>query len=167
MSFLPDENSRASRLFDYVREYMVEDGTTITYAELADMFGMDELTLRDHRVSSDVVAKVNTRLHRDGDHRHLISISNVGYRIATPQEARGEVLSRTRAIDRQQVSVLRTIEKIVRHPNASMAERTRAANAAQQQANLLSMTRREHRKMRAAWKPEETSPVPPESSSGF
>ena len=158
--FLAVENARASTLLAYVRDYMPDTGDQITYTEVLDLLEMNDVDPKTvGSVLSGVVAVVNKRLHRDGDHRHLSNIATVGYCIGTPARMREEVISRMRAVDRQMVANLRLTEKIVRHPDATTAERKRAADAAAAQAALLSMVRRDQRRVRAAWPAEETSPV--------
>ena len=76
---------------------------------------------------SGVVGEVNKRLHRSGEHRHLVNVEGTGYKIASPSEMRSEFLARQRAVDRQQVNNLRLVEKVVRHlRRPRQAERKRA-----------------------------------------
>lgn len=162
MSFLARENSRATLLLGYVREHMPDTGNRITYDEVIDVIDLDasEITTRDlGSVLSGVVAEVNKRLHRDGDWRHLANIETVGYQIATPAELREESMSRMRRTMRMQVANQRAIEKAIRHPDSTPGERKRAADAAAAQAALLTLIRREQRKIRHVWPAEETSPV--------
>lgn len=167
MGFLPSENSRASILLGYVNEYMTEAGDAITYDEVLGLIDVDRSEIKTPYVSqelSSLIATVNKRLHREGDWRHLVNEVGVGYRIGTPPEVRHEVVNRMRWVDRQQVSSLRAIEKVVRHPDATPGERKRAADAAASQAALLRLVRREQMKMRKAWVEEETSPVRPDDA---
>ena len=160
MSFLPNENSRASIVLGFVREFMVDAGQTITYTELLDMLDLSHVPQRDASfVLSGVVMEVNKRLHRDGDWRHLTNVEGVGYRVASPADLRAENVARMRRVERQQVANQRAIEKAIRHPDASGQERKQAADAAQAQAALLMLFRKEHRKIRKLWPAPETSPV--------
>lgn len=160
MSFLPNENSRASIVLGYVRDYMTDAGQTVTYSELLAMLDLEHVNHRDASfILSGVVMEVNKRLHRDGDWRHLTNVENVGYRIATPTDLRAENVARMRRVERQQVANQRAIEKAIRHPDASALERKQAADAAQAQAALLMLFRKEHRKIRNLWPAPETSPV--------
>ena len=161
MSFLPNENSRASIILGYVREYMTDAGNTVTYSELLAMLDLPDVPHREASfVLSSVVMEVNKRLHRDGDWRHLTNVEGIGYRIASPSDLRAENVSRMRRVERQQVANQRAIEKAIRHPDAGALERKRAADAAQAQAALLMLFRKEHRKIRNLWPASETSPVP-------
>jgi DNA-binding winged helix-turn-helix (wHTH) protein len=161
--FMPNDNSRASVLHAYVCEHLPEAGDIVTYAELRDMLDVDEGDRFISSVLSPVIALVNKKLHRDGEHRHLVNVENVGYRIASPSDIRVETLGRLRHIDRQQVMALRAMEKAVRHPDASASERKRAADAVAQQAALMQMTRREQAKLRRMWPADEVSPVESEA----
>lgn len=164
MPFMPNENSRASKLLDYVEAHLNDEGDLITYEE---MLGLIDWVLPDGvppgQALSGIVADVNTRLHRSGDWRHLQNRQGVGYYIGSPRSIREEVLGRRAAIERQMVRAIRATEKINRHPNASVAERRRATDAANAQAALLSAVRRENRRIRAAWPEDERSPVEPET----
>ena len=112
---------------------------------------------------SGVVGEVNKRLHRSGEHRHLVNVEGTGYKIASPSEMRSEFLARQRAVDRQQVNNLRLVEKVVRHPETTAAERKRASDAVNAQAALLALVRREQRKIRSGWPAEEPPGVPPDA----
>jgi hypothetical protein len=140
---------------------MTDTGDIVTYEHVLDLLGIEHHGGNASDVLSGIVSNVNKRLHRAGDWRHLVNVVKVGYRIGSPAEVRSEVLGRMRWVDRQNVSALRAIEKVVRHPDATIGERQRAANAAAAQSALLQLVRREHRKVRSNWPEEETSPVPP------
>lgn len=151
-------------LHAYVREHLIDVGDFVSYPELIDMFDLGETVpvAMAGSVLSGVVAVVNRRLHRDGDHRHLVNVATAGYRVGSPRDLREEAMSRMRAVDRQQIANLRLIEKVIRHPDATAAERKRAADAAAAQAALLTLVRRDQRRIQTMWPSEETSPVPPE-----
>jgi hypothetical protein len=159
MSFLPNENSRASIVLGYVREYLTDAGQTITYDEMLGLLDIERTAADMSFLLSGVVAEVNKRLHRDGDWRHLANVPSVGYRIASPSDLRAEALGRMRRSERQQVANQRAIEKAIRHPDASPVERKRAADASAAQAGLLMLIRKEQRKIRNLWPAPETSPV--------
>ena len=159
--FTPSENSRSSIILGYVKEHLTEVGNLLPYGEMLALIDLDETQVPDPpTLLSGIVAQINKRLHQSGDWRHLINVPTVGYRIAAPGEIRCEVLGRMRHVDRQQVNNLRAIEKVVRHPDTTPAERQRAADAVNAQQALLTMVRREQRKIRSAWPAEESSPVP-------
>lgn len=161
MTFLPNENSRASLLLDYVEQHLVDVGDTVTYEEVFDICQIEDtekLAMAGTYLSS-VVDTVNKRLHRQGDWRHLQSVERVGYKIGSPETIRVEVISRHRQMIGMQVRALRATEKVIRHPTATAAERKRAADAAASQAAYLDMMRRHKRRLVDAWQPEETSPV--------
>jgi hypothetical protein len=159
MPFLPQENSRASLLADLVRS-IDEQGTMISYSDIFDLFDMDDKPVDQAQpFLSSVVAKANQRLHRDGDWRHLQNVPTVGYRVASPAGLRDEVMARQRSAQRTMIAALRASEKVIRHPNASVLERRQATDAVTAQAALLTMVRREQRKIRNAWPADERSPV--------
>jgi hypothetical protein len=159
MAFIPSENSRATVLVGYVLEHMPEVGDQLTYTEMLDLCGFDETPPDPATVLSGVVAEVNKRLHRAGDWRHLSNVQKVGYRIASPSQLRTEVFGRMRHVKRQHIANQRAIEKVIRHPDATAAERKRAADAASQHAALLTLLTREQRKIQKSWPAEEVSPV--------
>jgi hypothetical protein len=159
--FVPSENSRASVILGYVKDHMIEVGDLLTYTEMLGLIEVDPSIVPDPpTLLSGIVAQINKRLHQAGDWRHMINVPTVGYRIAAPGEIREEVLGRMRHVDRQQVNNLRAIEKVVRHPDTTPAERKRAADAVSAQQALLTMVRREQTKIRNAWPAEESSPIP-------
>lgn len=161
--FQPSERSRATILHRYVREHMADVGDTITYDEIAAMLGMDfDGVERASLLTANLIGDVNRRLHREGDWRHLVNVPTVGYCVASPEAIRVEVANRLRHIERTQASALRATEKGVRHPDATVAERRRAADAAAAQSALLALTRRENRKVMSLWPADEVSPVEPE-----
>lgn len=163
MTFLPNENSRASKLLDYIREQMHETGDLVTYEQLCEIIDLPLVGLdRRDIVSklSGLIDEVNKRLHRDGDWRHLYNVVTQGYRISSMVDVRQENLSRMRQAEASQVRALRVVEKGIRHPDATVAERRRASDAAAAQGALLALSKKEHRKVRALWPREETSPVP-------
>ena len=160
MPFVPSTDSRATRLLDYVRQFMPSTGDQIGYDAALEVIGVAyEGPPTD--VLSSVVGIVNRRLHRDGDWRQLVNVATVGYRVATPEELRLEMLTASRSAVRKQVHAQRSIESTIRHPDASVAERRRAADASALNAQLLRLMRREHGRIRRAWPKDETSPVPP------
>lgn len=163
--FLPNENSRASILLDYVRAEMVNAGDCLSYEDTLKLVGVEADIHEASQLLSGVVNVVNKRLHRDGDWRHLSTVEMVGYRIATPAELRLETMARLRRSERQQVATQRAIEKVIRHPDATTAEQRRATDAAAAQAPLLMIQRRELQKIRRLWPTEETSPVSDESDA--
>lgn len=163
MTFLPNENSRASKVLDYVREQMTETGDLVTYEMLCDIIDLPLVGLdRRDIVSklSGLIDEVNKRLHRDGDWRHLYNVVTQGYRIASAADIRQENLGRMRQSEATQTRALRAIEKAIRHPDATAAERRQAADVAANQGALLALSKKEHRKVRALWPKEEVSPVP-------
>jgi hypothetical protein len=165
MTFVPSTDSRPSRLLDHVREFMPATGDLLRYSDALEVLGVD-YDGPPTDVLSGIVAAVNRRLHRDGDWRLLVNVPTVGYRVATPEEARQEVLAVNRQAVRKQVRAQRGIESVIRHPDASVAERRRAADASALNANLLRLMRREHGRIRRAWPRDETSPVPPPNDLG-
>lgn len=156
--FVASETSRVSLLLTYVEEFMDNAGDTLSFEQMLDVCDMADVE-HDRAVLSSVVADVNKRLHRNGDWKQLIAVRNVGYRIATPAEARADFLDRSRHVDRQLIANVRAAEKLVRHPDATAAERKRAADAASQAATIRMMVQRDHRKLKRAWVAEEESPV--------
>lgn len=162
MTFLPNENSRASKVLDYVREQMTETGEMVTYEQLCDIIELPLVGLdRRDIVSklSGLIDEVNKRLHRDGDWKHLYNVVTQGYRLASPADVRQENLGRMRQAEATQIRALRAVEKVIRHPDASVADRRHAADAAAAQGALLALSKKEHRKVRALWPKGETSPV--------
>jgi hypothetical protein len=164
--FTTSENGRATIIYGYTKDHLVEVGDVITYDEMLDLLEIPKADIADPSSTlSGVISQVNKRLHQSGCWRHLINIPNVGYRIARPGELRSEVFGRMRHIERQQVTNLRAIEKVVRHPDATAGERKRAADAAATQSRLLQLVRHEQRKMRRQWPEEEVSPIPEEQGA--
>ena len=160
MTFMPQENSRATKLYRYVQSHLQEEGDLLTYEDVCTVIEVQcpENVLPSQFLGS-IIDTVNKRLHRDGDWRHLQNRTNVGYYIGSPASLRAEVLGRRSHVERQMVKSLRASEKLTRHPSASVAERRRAADVVAAQASLLTMVRREHRAIRNAWVEEEVSPV--------
>lgn len=162
MGFLPDERSRANLLYRFVldSEALDETGAGISYEEVFTLLEVEDPgELQRSSILSGVVSEVNKRLHRCGDHRHLVNVARWGYRVGSPAELRSEVLSRARSVERQLITALRTTEKVVRHPDSTAGERKRAADAAASQAALLSHYSAETRRIRVEWPEEESSPV--------
>lgn len=162
MSFLPKERSRATLLLAYVQDQMSEAGVVIDYATALDICDIVGVSTEDaSTILAGVISKVNARLHSSGDWRHLINVPTVGYRIATPAEVREEAFGRLNHINRQHHAILRSTEKVIRHPDITPAERVRAANAAAAQGSLLLTFRQQSRTLKKAWPEEERSPVLP------
>lgn len=157
-SFVAEENSRASSLYNYVRATMPNAGDSISYEETFEIVGMDP-TPDPGSVLANVVARVNRRLARDGDWRHLQSVTNTGYRIADPEQLRCEAFGRDRAVRRQMARTQQVMVKAARHPDATVAERKRATDAATAHAGLIAVLRRGSRQWRAGWPADEVSPV--------
>ena len=161
MSFLPQERSRATLPLRYVQSEMSEAGATVEYAQVFDICDIVGPSLDEaSTILAGVVSKVNAKLHSSGDWRHLINVPTVGYRIATPEEVRLEAFGRLDHINRQHHEILRSTEKVIRHPDITAAERVRAANAAANQGALMMIFKKESRRLKKAWPEEERSPVP-------
>lgn len=162
MAFLPNENSRASLLLDYVVECMEDVGDSIGYEQVFEVCGIDDTDKLDQAgmLLSGIIDTVNKRLHRAGDWRHLQNVARVGYCIGSPATIRSEVMGRHRQMVRSQVRALRATEKVVRHPDATPSERKRAADCAANQAAHLDMMRRHNREVGRIWIAEEVSPIP-------
>lgn len=154
------DESRLTKLHAYVSEYLIDAGDSISYPEIAEILELPSSEGDSRATIYQTVTDVNKRLWRDGDWRHLINIENSGYRIATPVELREDAFDRMRRSERQQVANRRAIEKVIRHPDATPGERKRATDAANKQAVLLAMLRREQRSIKKLWPAEEVSPVP-------
>lgn len=159
MPFVPTSDSRTTRLLDHVRTNMPSAGNMLPYEVALEIIDV-AYDGAPSDVLSSIVAKVNQRLHREGDWRLLVCVPLQGYRVATPEEVRQEVLAINRQAARKHVRSQRAIETVIRHPDASVAERRRAADASALNAALLRLVRREQSKIRRAWPRDETSPVP-------
>jgi hypothetical protein len=156
--FTPDEKSRTAVIYAYTREHMTEVGDMLTYEEAFGLLDLEPVPDAGSAFAS-LISKVNARLARDGDWRHLQNAVGAGYRIASPAELREETLGRMRHVERQQIATQRAIEKVIRHPDATVVERKRATDAAASLAALRTLVRREQRKVRNAWPKDEQSPV--------
>lgn len=159
MSFLPNESSRASIVLGFVREHMHDVGASISYSEMLALIELDTEVADVSTLLSGVVAEVNKRLHRDGDWRHLANVPTAGYRIASPEDLRSESMARMRRSQQQQVANIRAIEKVVRHPDATVEVRKRASDASAAQGAFLQVMSHHAKKVRVAWPSSEQSPV--------
>lgn len=160
MSFVPNENSRASLLLDYVVGQLLNAGDSMSYREIMDLCGItNESLLPDSMLASGIVAEVNKRLHRMGDWRVLVNVISTGYKIGSPAELRELALGQNKHAARTLGTAQRVTEAVVRHPDSTVAERKRAADATAAQGALLQIVRREQRKIAMGWPAEERSPV--------
>lgn len=163
MPFLPDPDSRVSKLVDYVTTQMPNTGDTLAYAELADLIGVeDDGTMEARAVLSGVVADANHRLGGRGDWQYLICIAKFGYRVASLADLHDEATARDARALRQASRALGAVERVVTHPDATSIDKRQASDAAAARGALLARIRTEQASVRGVWKRPETSPVPPD-----
>lgn len=159
--FEQSDRSRATVLYRYVIEWMENQGDGITYTMLVEMFELPSNMPRHEMIStvSNVVSLVNRRLADAGDWRHLVNVETVGYHIGSPEELRIVSARDERAAHRKLQQASHAAEKTIRHPDATVAERRRAADVAANQSQVSQILGRMRRQNRRIWLPEEVSPV--------
>lgn len=160
MGFMPSERSRASTLLGFVKDHMVNAGDVITYDELA---GLLDLRVDDVKeipsTVSGVIARVNKRLHLNGDWRHLSNIPTVGYRVASPDDLRTETIARQQHMLRTHLAAMSATSKTLIHPDSTPAVRKQAADARAHQDALAVIMRKHNRQTRKVWPAHERSIV--------
>lgn len=161
MAFLPDPDSRVSKLVDYVMTQMPNTGDMIMYPELADLIGVeDDGTMEARTVLSGVVGDANRRLGNSGDWRYLICLAKIGYRIASPADLHDEATARDARSLRQASKALSAVERVVVHPDATPIDKRQASDASAARGALLARIRTEQASVRGVWRRPETSPLP-------
>jgi hypothetical protein len=166
MTYSRHQDSRPSKVRDYVAGYLNEAGDVVTYEELAVIIDITYPTGDDHldheaiTAISKAVARANKYLSDDGNWKHLVVIPNVGYRVATPSDLRNEALGRSRHILKEQRRVITATEKVTIHPDATANQRTQANNNLSLQHSVRMMLDKARRKTRREWTaPEEPTVV--------
>jgi hypothetical protein len=166
-AFVPDPNSRPSKVADYVQNVLNDAGDAVSYAELADLIGVpwDHTITADNTKSltiiSQTITETNDRLYKRGDWKRLQSVPNLGYKVATVADLYDEAVNREQRAIRQLSRGLAATSQIVHHPDASPADRAKAVNAAAQRGEVLAVVRAKARSTRGQFRRPETSPVPP------
>jgi len=162
MTYSRHQDSRPSKVRDYVAGYLNEAGDVVTYEELAVIIDITYPTGDDHldheaiTAISKAVARANKYLSDDGNWKHLVVIPNIGYRVATPSDLRNEALGRSRHILKEQRRVITATEKVTIHPDATANQRTQANNNLSLQHSVRMMLDKARRKTRREWTaPEE------------
>ena len=167
MRLIPSDSARVSVLLDYVVKELSEAGDTVSYGQILDLCEIPASAVKGNvsTITAGLVHPVNTRLHRMGDWRWLINVPNIGYRVGSPSEVRLETIARNRHAIRQMEHALRSTVSVTRHPDASVADRKRAIDAAAAQGTMLQMVKREQRKRNRLWPADERSPVTVDSDT--